>query len=228
MAAAKKPAPKGVSSARARDAVRATFERKRDELKKLRTDGTKSWDRQWELVDDILTADPPLWSGHYKSEAAFIAGELPGETPRSVRRNVLVASAFSPSDEKAHGINKLEELALYLMARSGATAKLQAVDLARVVVRVPDGGRGFRQVRATEATIEEIRAARRVARGSAPKRKANPFERALRSALDASGALKGIAITASADSVRFGAIPRDQLVAFAKALAKAKLPKDVE
>jgi hypothetical protein len=227
MGAAKKRAPKGVSTARARDAVRATFERKRDELKKLRTDGTKSWDRQWELVDDILTADPPLWSGHYKSESAFIAAELPGETPRSVRRNVLVAAAFRPADEKAHGINKLEELALYLMARSGATEKLRAVDLERVIVRVPDG-KSFRHVPATEATIEEVRAARRVTRGGATKRKANPFERALRAALGTSGALKAIAITASDDAVRFGAIPRDQLVAFAKALAKVRLPKDVE
>jgi hypothetical protein len=223
----KKTTTSNAAAIRARDAVRKLFDRKRDELKRLRTDGTKSWDRQWELVDEILSTEPPLWSGHYRNEAAFIASELPGETLRSVRRNVLVAAAFAPSDEKAHGVNKLEEIVLYLMAQSRATEKLRAVDLSRVVIRVPEG-KGTREVRAADATVQEVRAARRALGTGASKRKSSPFEKALRTALGTRGPLKSIAITASRDAVRFGAIPRDQLVAFAKALAKAKLPKDAE
>lgn len=224
--ATKKTSTSNARVIRARDAVRKLFDRKRDELKKLREGGTKSWDRQWELVDQILTTEPPLWSGHYRSAAEFIAKELPGETLRSVRRNVLVAAAFKPTDEQAHGISKLEEIGLYLMAQSGATTKLRAVDLSRVVIRVPDG-KDVRDIPAIRATVQQVRAARR-ALGGASKRKSNPFERALRTALGARGPLKSIAITASTDTVRFGAIPRDQLVAFAKALAKVKLPKDAE
>ena len=128
------------SGMRARDAVKKLFERKRDQLQRLRADGTKSWDRQWELVDEILTSDPPLWSGHYRSEGEFITKELPGETLRSVRRNVLVSAAFKPVDAETHGVSKLEEIALYLMEQSGAAKKLRAVDLDRVTIRVVRAG----------------------------------------------------------------------------------------
>lgn len=83
-------------------------------LRKLRGEGTVSFDALWELVDKVLTSDPPLYlGGGYKTKEAFIAAELPGETSRSVQRNVLVARCFSPEEEAKYGIAFLEEVALY-------------------------------------------------------------------------------------------------------------------
>ncbi len=109
----KKPAsvPAGleVRLTRATAALRKEFEKARERIAQLKGQGSVAYDALWEEVDRVLEGDdgdPPLYfGGGYKTKEAFIAKELPGETLRSVTRNVLVARSFSPRDEAKHGPN---------------------------------------------------------------------------------------------------------------------------
>jgi hypothetical protein len=65
----------------------------------------------------------------YRTTEDFIAAELPGETLRSVKRNVLVARCFTAADEARHGIAFLEEVALYARDVAGAAEAPRAIDL---------------------------------------------------------------------------------------------------
>jgi hypothetical protein len=110
---------------------------------KLRGQGTEAFDELWEQVRDVLEAEPPLWRhGHDKSEADLIRRELPGETARSVRRNMLVATGFTPKDEADKGISFLEKLALYAQQRAGASKPPAAIDIDRMFVVIPSGKLG--------------------------------------------------------------------------------------
>jgi hypothetical protein len=85
---------------RASALLKREFDRSRAIIEKLRGAGGEAFDDLWEEVDRVRSHQPPLWvGGGYRSFAAFIAGELPGETARSVNRNVLVARSFTPADE---------------------------------------------------------------------------------------------------------------------------------
>lgn len=192
------------------------------ELKALKKQGRKAWDRYWDTVDQIVSSDPPMWRGTYDTEREFIARELRGETTRSVRRNILVASAFAPADQKKYGVAKLEELALYLMEESGASSKLRAVDVTRVTVRIPDAKGEVYEVPAVKASVAEIRIARN-ARRKLARREAGPLEKAIRTTLATNPALKSVKITVSADEVSFSGVARDLVVPFARTLAKTKV-----
>ncbi len=95
------PAPHTAPEASAKPAgalhhklVRATAALKKDfaklqSLRKLRGQSTESFDALAELVGQVLPSDPPLYvGGGYKTKEAFIVAELPGETLRSVQRNI--------------------------------------------------------------------------------------------------------------------------------------------
>lgn len=192
------------------------------ELKALKKQGRKAWDRYWDTVDQIVSTDPPMWRGVYDTEREFISRELRGETLRSVRRNILVASAFAPADQKKYGVAKLEELALYLMEESGAASKLRAVDVTRVMVRIPDAKGEVYEVPAVKASVAEIRIARNARRKQA-RREAGPLEKAIRATLATNPALKNVKFTVSADEVSFTGIPRDLVVPFARTLSKTKV-----
>ncbi|MFN7698007.1 MAG: hypothetical protein ACK6CU_17030 [Deltaproteobacteria bacterium] len=172
----------------------------------------------------IISADPPLWRGLYGSEAEFIRKELPGETPRSVKRNVLVARTFKPADEAALGPSVLEELALYLQEREGLAKPPPHVDLDRVVVLVPHGKETLR-LAARTADVEQVRAARRALRKTSSRKPQSPVETAIRAALKRHAGLKGVTVRVANDTVGLGAIPASELGALGKALGTVKVPR---
>lgn len=194
---------------------------------KLRGQGTEAFDELWEQVRDVLEAEPPLWRhGDYKHEADFVRQELPGETARSVRRNILVASCFTPKDEADKGISFLEELALYAQQRAGASKRPAAIDIDRMFVAIPSGKLGTVRKRARDASVQEVRKARRALRtdGSTDKA-ASKQEKALRAAIAKVKDLPSVTVALRGGQVSFGGVPLDQatLRAFGKALATVKL-----
>ena len=194
---------------------------------KLRGQGTEAFDELWEQVRDVLEAEPPLWRhGDYKSEADFIRRELPGETARSVRRNILVATCFTPKDEADKGISFLEELALYAQQRAGASKPPAAIDIDRMFVVIPSGKQGVVRKRARDATLQEVRKARRALRpDGATDKAASKQEKALRAAIAKVKDLTSVTVALRGGQVSFGGVPLDQtaLRAFGKALATVKL-----
>ena len=59
-----------------------------------------------------------------------------------MRRNILVATCFTPKDEADKGISFLEELALYAQRRAGASKPPAAIDIDRMFVVIPSGKLG--------------------------------------------------------------------------------------
>ncbi|GAB4109643.1 MAG: hypothetical protein OHK0013_45250 [Sandaracinaceae bacterium] len=216
----KGPAPRAL--AREGAALREALDEALKRVRKLRAEGAKGWDELWETVDAIVSADPPLWRGRYGSEAEFIRKELPGETPRSVKRNVLVARTFTPADEAALGPSLLEELALYLQEREGLSKPPPHVALDRVMVLVPHGKETVR-LPARTVDVEQVRAARRALRKQKSKRPEGPMERAIRGALKKQPALRGVSVRVAQDRVSLGNVPASEVQALGKALASVKV-----
>jgi hypothetical protein len=195
-----------------------------ERLRALRTEGAESWDAQWEMVDEILSADPPLWRATYASEAEFIRKELPGETPRSVHRNMLVAVTFTPEDEKKRGISVLEEIALYLMERDDLKHPPKNIDLKRVAVMVPlPSGKGTQRFSGDVVDVDQVRAARRALKKGATKKPVSPVEKAIRTATQTSKSLKQMSIRVSGDVVSLANVPVSELALLGKALARVKV-----
>ncbi len=196
-------------------------------IAKLRGQGTESYDELWEQVRDVLEAEPPLWRhGDYKHEADFIRRELPGETARSVRRNILVASCFTPKDEADKGISFLEELALYAQQRAGASKRPAAIDIDRMFVAIPSGKLGTVRKRARDASVQEVRKARRALRtDGATGKAASKQEKALRAAIAKAEELASVSVAIRGGQASFAGVPFDQksLRALGKTLATIKL-----
>jgi len=178
-------------------------------------------------VRDALEAEPPLWRhGEYKNEPDFVRRELPGETLRSVKRNILVASCFTPQDEAAKGTSFLEEIALYAQERAGASKRPAAIDIGRMFVTIPAGKAGTVRKRAREASVEDVRKARRALRqDGATAKRSSKVEKALRSAIGKAAGLSAVTIAIRGDQVSFGSVPLDEnaLRALGRALATVKL-----
>ncbi len=160
-----------------------------------------------------------------KTKEAFIAAELPGETLRSVQRNVLVARCFSPDEEAKHGIAFLEEVALYAKELTAAEQPPPAIHLDKLTLTLPGKAGATLRKKASAATIDDVRQARRSLRkGAATRRDASPIETALRAALGEQKALSAVTVRATKDHAAFGNVPVAELASFAKAVGKAKLP----
>ena len=99
--------------------------------------------------------------GGYETKEAFIAAELPGETLRSVQRNVLVARCFSPEEEAKHGIAFLEEVALYAKELTAAEEPPPAIHLDKLTLTLPGKAGATLRKKASAATIDDVRQARR-------------------------------------------------------------------
>jgi hypothetical protein len=211
---------------RATAALKKDFAKLQSSLRKLRGQGTESFDALYELVGQILASDPPLYvGGGYKTKEAFIAAELPGETLRSVQRNVLVARCFSPEEEAKHGIAFLEEVALYTKELTAAEQPPPAIHLDKLTLTLPGKAGATLRKKASAATIDDVRQARRSLRkGAATRRDASPIETALRAALGEQKALSAVTVRATKDHAAFGNVPVAELASFAKAVGKAKLP----
>ena len=211
---------------RATAALKKDFAKLQSSLRKLRGQGTESFDALYELVGQILASDPPLYvGGGYKTKEAFIAAELPGETLRSVQRNVLVARCFSPEEEAKHGIAFLEEVALYTKELTAAEQPPPAIHLDKLTLTLPGKAGATLRKKASAATIDDVRQARRSLRkGAATRRDASPIETALRAALGEQKALSAVTVRATKDHASFGNVPVAELASFARAVGKAKLP----
>ncbi len=213
---------------RASAGLRKEFEKARTRIQKLRSLGSEAFDELYEEVARVLESDPPIYvGGGHRTREAFIAKELPGETVRSVQRNMLVALSFSPDDEARHGINFLEEVALYAKELAGAAQAPRAIDLdkLRIPVRAKDGDELKKPAR--KATIDEVRKARRaLRRGTSPRRNTPPVEKALRTAFGEHKALSRVAVRTVKDTVSLGGIPVSALGALGKVLASVKVPAE--
>lgn len=206
-----------------RDVARAQWARYEERIRRLREEGAEAFDELWEVVDEVMSADPPLYlGGGMKSEDEFIARMLPGEDRRSVTRNRLVALAFTPDDEATLGVKLLEEIARYVMELSGSTALPRAVDLDRLRIAVHRGDRTVRKV-ARECSFAEVHAAR-VGLGKMEKRPATPAESSIRRALSKTKALADVKVSAPRDVLTFTGVPLGAVHAFARALSA--LPAD--
>ncbi len=216
-------APASARLARDRAALKRELDAKLRTLRALLADQSSSWDRAWELIGEIVDHEPPLWRGAFGSESEFIGKELSGETMRSVRRNVIVARAFTAKDVEARGVGVLEEIALYLMERDGASSTPRAVDLDRVLVVVPKGAESIR-VPGREVDIAQARTARRALRGGgAGRRKIGPEEREIRRALGTKRTLKKVSVRIAAGAASFGGVPLEALGDLGAALRAVKV-----
>jgi len=209
---------------RANAALKKEFAKVQAAMRKLRGEGTQSFDALYEMVGRVLTTDPPLYvGGGYRTKEDFIAKELPGETLRSVQRNVLVARCFSPQEEAKHGIAFLEEVALYAKELTGAAEPPPAIDLDKLAFTLPGKGGATVRKKAARATIDDVRRARRALRkGASTRRDASPIEATLRAALGKHKALADVSVRASAERASFGNVPVAELAAFGAALASVK------
>jgi hypothetical protein len=143
-----------------------------------------------------------------------------------VNRNLLVALCFSPEDEARHGINFLEEVALYAKELAGAAEAPRAIDLDKLRVPVSENGKETKKA-ARKATIDEVRKARRALRkGTSSRRNTPPIEKVLRAALGKNDKLSRVAVRAAGDTVSLGAIPVGELKALGKLLASVEVPSD--
>jgi hypothetical protein len=209
---------------RGTDALRREFTKVHAAIAKLRTQGSEAFDELYETVGRVLTSNPPLYlGGGYRTAQEFIDAELPGETLRSVQRNVLVARCFSPEEEARHGITFLEEVAGYARELSGAAEPPAAINLDRLMLTLP-GPSGTAGKKARDATIEDVRKARRLLRAGGTKHKAAPAEVILRSALGKNKALAQIGLRVGTTSASFTGVPLEALALFAGVLAHVKLP----
>lgn len=173
---------------------------------------------------------PPLAARAAKRKTTAAPGiEARMATGLARVRNVLVARSFSPEDERRHGIGFLEEVALYARELAASEHPPRAIHLDRLVItlRAPDGTPVGK--RARDATIDEVRTARRLLRGgAATARKASPAEKALRAVLGKNPLLAQIAVRASADKASFGGVPLGGLRELARVLATVEVPAGAE
>lgn len=190
----------------------------------LRARGAGAFDELYEAVHEVMSAEPPLYvGGGMRSDADFVRRMLPGESERSVRRNVLVAVCFTPEDEEKKGIAFLEEVAKHEQERTGATGLPRALDLGRVKIEVR-AGRGVTKKKALDCTLDEVVAARS-ALGKKVVKKAKPEEAAIAKALPKRKAFGSVKVRVSAGRATFSGVPIAELAAFGRALAGAKLPE---
>jgi hypothetical protein len=213
---------------RATDALKKEFGKIQLAVRKLRGAGTESFDALYELVGRVLASDPPVYvGGGYRTKEDFIAAELPGETLRSVNRNVLVARCFSPEEEARHGIAFLEEVALYAKELTGAAEPPPAIDLDKLSLTLPGKGGAAVRKKARDATIDDVRRARRgLRKGGETRRAGSPLEAALRAALGKHRPQGWVSVPPPGERASFGTVPLPALPGFPSAPAKVKVPAD--
>jgi hypothetical protein len=186
----------------------------------------EQWDALWEAVGEAIEATEgavALYRAKHASLEAFVKAVLAGETVRSVKRNVLVAGAFTGADYKRHGEGLLEEVAMFVMAQSGARVPPKALNLDRV--RIPVKAKGGRVIQkpARECVIEEVRKARRELAG-APAKKAPIRVRAVKSALARVATLRAVGVSERTEGFAFSGVTEETFKPFAKVLSALRLP----
>jgi len=124
-----------------------------------------------------------------------------------------------------HGISKLDEALDYLEATSGVPLAPAKIRAEKLVLRVPEG-KSVRKVPFGEATVEELRAATRAA-GDRPGARPEPaIVRWIRKALRGGG-LRAVSVRLRGGVLQLGGIRPERVVQVGRALAKARLPKEL-
>lgn len=204
--------------------LRAQWTRSEREIERLRAAGAEAFDDLWEAVHRVIAHDPPLYlGGGMRNKGQFIAKVLPGESARTVARNILVAVCFTPADEERHGLAFLEEVAKYEQARTGRTEVPRALALSRMRIEVRSGREKVRK-RASECTLEEVRAARTALGGRKP-RPLGPEATAIVRAIPKGRAFASTKVAVDGDRATFRDVPLAELAAFGRAIARVKLPR---
>ncbi|MBK8696411.1 MAG: hypothetical protein IPN17_30120 [Deltaproteobacteria bacterium] len=184
------------------------------------------WDLLWEKVGEALEGEVPLYRAKFTTLKAFIAKVLPGESERSVKRNVLVAGCFTAADEKRHGVTVLEDIALFVMAQTGARIAPKAIDLDRLKIPVPGVGGSLAMKPARECTQDDLRRARRALSKGRSAKPASAREKALRVALAKVKSLKAIGVSERADGFTLSKVPAEGFAALGKVLTTLKVPAE--
>ncbi len=195
--------------------------------KKLRAlveqDATK-FDARYELVAAVIDAEPPKYlGGGYKNFGDFCQRFLK-ETPRAVRRNVLVARCADAEEIKRFGPSLLEMAIQLLVAQKKITVGKGRTPVVFAKVKVPvvrDGD--AKLVLLPEASWDEVAEALRLAKsaeGSGEADAVAPVVRALASALEGTP-LEAVEVRVKREALSFGNVPIAWLGRFAELVGDA-------
>lgn len=195
--------------------------------KKLRAlveqDATK-FDARYELVADVIDAEPPKYlAGGYKNFSDFCQRFLK-ETPRTVRRNVLVARCADAEEIKRFGPTLLEMVIQLLVAQKKITVDKGRTPVVFAKVKVPvvrDGE--AKLVLLPDASWDEVTEALALAQSSKGSGEADaiaPVVRELSSALEGTP-LESVDVRVKKEALSFGNVPIAWLSKFAELVGDA-------
>lgn len=179
-----------------------------------------AFDERWEAAAAIVEHDPPLYVvGGHKSAGEFFENVL-HEAGRTAFRNIRVAKYFSPRDEAAHGVAKLDVLLGFLEAKQKKPLGKTLPALTKVRIPIAQYGRD-ESVPFADATVAQIRAATGhtlKATGRARATKKGDTQRSLEDAFAGVAALKDIEVRESDGFVSLKKIPVAAFAKFVKSL----------
>lgn len=189
-----------------------------------RKDETEGWDEMYEALGRILDHEPPLYlAGGFRSARAFLEDRLPDVDERTARSNIRVATYFTPADERAHTVSKLDLLITYLETVAGGPVAPAKLNLTKTRVEVPTES-GVVSKHFPEVGINELRDAVRLAKrdGTTTKAKAPPVVVAVRKALAAHD-IPTVGVRLRAGKLDLSGVPTTKLAAVGKALIATKV-----
>ncbi len=187
---------------------------------------SSGFDAYWEAVGAVIDHDPPLYlAGGSATIGEFLAGHV-GESERTARRNIRVARFASAQEETRYTVTKLDATLAWLEARGLALEHGKApIDFAALRFDVERDGKA-RRLSLAEVTTDEILAlTTALRRDQGRSRKGStPEIDAVAKGLRADRSLRGVSVGFRDGAFSFRAVPAVALVAFARALLKAKVP----
>ncbi|MBI2389102.1 MAG: hypothetical protein HYV09_05755 [Deltaproteobacteria bacterium] len=180
-----------------------------------------AFDERWEAAAAIVDHEPPLYVvGGHKNAAEFFKSVL-REPPRTAFRNMRVAKYFSPRDEAAHGVAKLDALLSFLEAKQKKPlGKSLPAALTKIRVPIAQYGRDD-AVPLADATVAQLRAAtKKLLKQSGRTRavKKGKLQESLEAAFAGVELLAGIDVREDDGFVSLRRIPVGAFKAFTKAL----------
>ncbi len=201
-------------------ALKKAWARELSELRRRSAEGMRSFDAKYESVGHIIHHDPPLYlAGGVARLSDFVATYLPGETVRSVERNVRIAEYASPVEEERYGTSKIDAALDFLEAKNGRPIHGRLpVDFAKLRVPAQDGTVAFE-----EASVAVLRDAKRKLDKGGRTAKPSPVVTELRKRIPAEA--KEITVHYADGRITIGRIPARLFKAVLRALGKAKIPE---
>ncbi len=186
-------------------------------------DATK-FDARYELVATLIDAETPAYlAGGYRSFSDFCTRFLK-ETPRTVRRNVLVARCADAEEIKRFGPTLLEKVIQLLVAQKKITVDKGRTPVVFATVKIPvvRGGKS-KLASLADASWDEVEEALLNAQrseGSGKPAVVAPIVRALSTAMT-NTPLEGVAVSVKREALSFGDVPIAWLGRFAELVGDA-------